>query len=635
MHRTLTPLRRAGEVGLTAALLVAVTVPAAFAAQGEEAKPGKPTYTLVAKMGTYDVDLEYTAGTKTNQSQEAEASTIGHFKFLTRSWTLDGELDDNMLGPTLELRPGEHFEILVKNELAEEGPYANLGPPEPTAADWLPVIDSKNGPYAYLHGLDPLGLSFFNDCTPQTPLSEFAVDTVNVPKNFNWTNLHVHGLEVIPHLFDPQGTSNPKADYITIKPGEQYLYKFDLPEDHPTGTFWYHPHRHNSVAIQAWGAMAGLIYIRGITDDEVQKKYGITRELPFVVHDPHYRIEKLPTATEPGIAKPAAFLANQNELSNYSYLVTGKLRPTITMKRNEIARWRMLIATAENLVSFRIVPKDPATKTKGCNLGAEQENCPFWVMASDGITYDRPIEKSNLVGGGGERHDLLVTFPVAGDYEVWSDHLGHLQFFGSGPKDQLLATIHVTEEDAGAPKTKIADMTFTPGIPDADDIRPEEIVRKRHVVFDLDGDTCQIPFPQFRINDERYAPDRVSFTSHQGDVEEWVLVNPNWASHPFHIHVNSFQVKELRSALRPDPKLTPPEEVPIFEERLADITTVDRPNEWRDTIVIPPQGYMRIWTRLYSHYIGKTVFHCHFLAHEETSMIQNFLIEPKEKERPK
>src|SRR3546814_18508986 len=62
--------------------------------------------------------------------------------------------------------------------------------------------------------------------------------------------LHLHGLEIDPHLFYPQGTSNPKADYITIKPGEHFLYRFQLPEEHPTGTFWYHPPRPNSVAIQ-------------------------------------------------------------------------------------------------------------------------------------------------------------------------------------------------------------------------------------------------------------------------------------------------------------------------------------------------------------------------------------------------
>ena len=42
--------------------------------------------------------------------------------------------------------------------------------------------------------------------------------------------------------------------------------------------------------------------------------------------------------------------------------------------------------------------------------------------------------------------------------------------------------------------------------------------------------------------------------------------------------------------------------------------------------MIPPQGYARIYVRYYAQsdsnvpLHGKTVFHCHFLAHEDTGM---------------
>ena len=55
---------------------------------------------------------------------------------------------------------------------------------------------------------------------------------------------------------------------------------------------------------------------------------------------------------------------------------------------------------------------------------------------------------------------------------------------------------------------------------------------------------------------------------------------------------------------------------------------LDRPNMWRDTIIIPPKGMLRIWMRFDPKLVGKTVFHCHFLAHEETGMLQNFRIVP-------
>lgn len=44
------------------------------------------------------------------------------------------------------------------------------------------------------------------------------------------------------------------------------------------------------------------------------------------------------------------------------------------------------------------------------------------------------------------------------------------------------------------------------------------------------------------------------------------------------------------------------------------------PHAWRDTVVVPPNGRARIWVQ-YKNYTGKTILHCHFLAHEDTGMM--------------
>ena len=59
------------------------------------------------------------------------------------------------------------------------------------------------------------------------------------------TNLHTHGLHV-----SPEGNSdNPM---VMIRDGETFDYEYDIPADHPTGTFWYHPHHHGMVASQVY-----------------------------------------------------------------------------------------------------------------------------------------------------------------------------------------------------------------------------------------------------------------------------------------------------------------------------------------------------------------------------------------------
>ncbi|MEQ8348426.1 MAG: multicopper oxidase domain-containing protein [Sneathiellaceae bacterium] len=602
----------------------------AAALEGMAVEP-RPDFTLEATFATYELDLLYGVDEDGRPTPGSTRTKLGRFRYMTRSWAKDGVLDDNYLGPLIEVAPGQSFSVLVRNRLFEEGDYAGYGPAEPVPADWMPVIDQKQGPTVFLHQDQPLGMPFFNGCTPQTPVAGFVIDSDNVPKNYNWTNLHLHGLQIQPHLFEPQGTADPASEYITIKPGEDRRYSFTLPDDQPPGTYWYHPHRHNSVAIQAWSGMAGMLLVRGTYDAEL-KAQGVSREIPFVVHDPHYEILDYPEGDRPGLAKVGRFLANQNGETDYTFLVTGRYQPVYEAKRNEILLLRHLTATVENLCAFRIVAA-PGTSSTLAVEGVEGENLPFHMIASDGIAFGTPVKKNLMVTGGGERHDLLLQFAEPGEYLIKSDHLGTVQFFGTGPRDQILAKVVVSGEDAGPPATPIDRMRFTPGIPKAappprGDIRPVEVKRRRHFVFDIDGDTCRLPFQQFRINDHIYRSDIVAFEIDQGDVEEWLLVNPTGGIHPFHVHVNPFQVKEVYSAQVPDPKLVGAD-APVVQSRIDAVRVIDSPDQWRDTMIIPPKGYLRVWTRMAAPFVGKTVLHCHFLAHEETAMIQNFLIRPK------
>jgi FtsP/CotA-like multicopper oxidase with cupredoxin domain len=378
--------------------------------------------------------------------------------------------------------------------------------------------------------------------------------------------------------------------------------------------------------------MAGLLIVKGKFDAELER-YGVERDFPFAVHDPHIRIERYPRGDVSGIAKVGRFLDNQNNSVDVNFLVTGRYRPTFTIRRNEIVRFRHLTATVENLSGFRIVRKkdgDPKTVSRA---SPESENRPFYIVASDGIAYERPVRQTFMVCAGGERHDLLLQIAEPGEYYVLSDKLDKIQFFGTGPRDYILATIKVTDEPVST-QTPIEEMRFTSGIPPAEEITEKDIVRRRHFVFDLDGDTCTLPFPQFRINDVTYDPQKVAFSLPQGQVEEWIVSNPNAATHPLHIHVNPFMVKEAYSAFEPDPKLVPEAEMADAKSRVAAMRRIDHKDMWRDSIIIPPNGYLRIWVRLYADYVGKTVFHCHFLAHEETGMLQNFLITPPKPKKP-
>jgi FtsP/CotA-like multicopper oxidase with cupredoxin domain len=87
--------------------------------------------------------------------------------------------------------------------------------------------------------------------------------------------------------------------------------------------------------------------------------------------------------------------------------------------------------------------------------------------------------------------------------------------------------------------------------------------------------------------------------------------------------VNPFQVKEVYF----DGSLLEGEGI-NFSQAILDTATAPE-NVWRDTVFVPDGGFTRIYQRFGGGDIawtGKTVFHCHFLGHEDQGMISAILI---------
>jgi FtsP/CotA-like multicopper oxidase with cupredoxin domain len=95
-----------------------------------------------------------------------------------------------------------------------------------------------------------------DNALPADPSCLGSEHASNAPHCFNGTNLHTHGLWVNP-------AGNGDNVLLSINPGVQFTYEYNIPSDHPAGTFWYHTHRHGSTALQVSSGMAGALIIRG------------------------------------------------------------------------------------------------------------------------------------------------------------------------------------------------------------------------------------------------------------------------------------------------------------------------------------------------------------------------------------
>jgi FtsP/CotA-like multicopper oxidase with cupredoxin domain len=78
---------------------------------------------------------------------------------------------------------------------------------------------------------------------PADPSCTAMTEDPDTPHWFNGTNLHSHGLWVRP-------TGRGDNVLLSINPGVSFQYEYNIPPDHPAGTFWYHSHRHGSTALQ-------------------------------------------------------------------------------------------------------------------------------------------------------------------------------------------------------------------------------------------------------------------------------------------------------------------------------------------------------------------------------------------------
>src|SRR5215212_7898378 len=141
------------------------------------------------------------------------------------------------------------------------------------------------------------------------------------------TNLHVHGLHV-----SPEGNSDNV--FLTVKAGESFQYEYQIPENHPAGLYWYHPHLHGRATNQVFGGMAGALIVEGDID-ALPGIAGVPERLLVLQGTKLY-----PDGSVVNILDTPPTGPSQEK--SYMRLVNGQLNPTMTMRPGETQRWRIV-----------------------------------------------------------------------------------------------------------------------------------------------------------------------------------------------------------------------------------------------------------------------------------------------------
>ncbi len=415
----------------------------------------------------------------------------------------------------------------------------------------------------------------YNGQIPAPRLEAKPGDTVRIHFTNNLsqaTNLHYHGLHIPP-------TGNADNVFLSIEPGESLNYEFTIPSNHPAGTFWYHPHRHGFVAEQLFGGLAGLFIMRGELDEIPEIK--AAKEEFLVLQDFALDGE--------GRLMSSAHMSIMTGREGDVITINGDPNPTFSLPAKGMVRWRILNASTSRFYRLSL------------------ENHLFYLIATEGGALTEPVEISELLLTPGQRAEVLIKADQKpGKYRLLNlpydrGAMGMGMMGGGGmmgrtgmmsrneDTPRVLATINYGSavKPASLPKK----LSVIPALP-----KPKQVRR-----FELNHGMAPGMGMVFLINGQPYQNNRIDTQVKLNTVEDWEIINTGVMDHPFHLHVNHFQVISRNGQPEPYPA-------------------------WKDTVLVPRGETVRIRIP-FRDFAGKTVYHCHILDHEDLGMMGTLAIQ--------
>jgi FtsP/CotA-like multicopper oxidase with cupredoxin domain len=560
-------------------------------------------------------------------------------------------------GPTLRVRVGDRVQVHLSNEIDPTKFPQTQTDPNNKICDIQNATDPDTGGNIALY-----------------PQKEFMPSCLH---GDNITNMHYHGTHVTPDgtgdnvMVDvyPKG-HEPKTPPPTPPQTvwSQYTNDFMMPLPPPAanplepskkmtmgqapGTHWYHAHKHGSVALQLLNGMSGALIIEGEFDDQLEalmpglrktEKVMVIQQLGDKVS-----IQKTQGSVQPGVP------LNTCAAGDPTPLVNGQLQPTIEMKPGEIQRWRFVNATMQQVsyLTYRLIGPDVYNAWSKAGALPIDPNAPvIRQIAYDGVQlaperYNDPNFglAQEFTMAPGNRTDILVQAPLTeGVFLLAFQSVHGAPPAGCQPTtviDRFLLRLKVT---AGS----TVNMTFPtaanfPPMPEwlKWDDDPKITLPTRTLIFNwASGDKTNRPAIDGKVFDE--SPNSTTVQRFTLNTAEEMILENYWASsiHPFHIHVNPFQVLEIFDPNNPGP---------------TQHIIMEKPYIWRDTIAIPaandhgkgadgqdPQGNRppttNGWVKIRSRFVdfpGTFVLHCHILDHEDRGMMQEVQVQDPTKPAP-
>ncbi len=378
--------------------------------------------------------------------------------------------------------------------------------------------------------------------------------------------IHLHGAKA-----PAESDGYPESWYV---PGKSAVYHY--PNNQDATMLWYHDHTLGINRLNVVAGLFGVFLVRDPVEDSLNLPSG-KYEIPLVIYDRMFDEQGqlyYPVSGDPKAPWVPEFFGD-------AILVNGKLFPYLEV---EPRRYRFRVLNGANGRFFHLSLSNGQT---------------FHQIGSDQGLLPAPVSLDHVLLAPSERADLILDFTDhAGEpIVIKNDAFTVMQFRVSRGK---------SKDTSSLPST----LRPVPRIPES------EATNTRMLSLSEIDDRAQRPITMLLNAAHWKMP--VTESPTLNSVEIWNLVNLTDDSHPIHLHLVRFQILDRRRF------------EPFFYKNEGVLKYTGAPvppdaNEagWKDTVRADPGMVTRIIVR-FEGFIGRYVWHCHILEHEDNEMMRPY-----------
>jgi len=331
-------------------------------------------------------------------------------------------------------------------------------------------------------------------------------------------------------------------NYIGSSPSCFVLPDYKDPTQHlkmgqSPGTHWYHAHKHGSTSANVANGMTGAFIIEGDDyDGAFDKAYNTfraalglktdvswTRQQPVMVVDQIYSLPNLNR--------------NGSGAGSGPFSVNGQQQPTMTMQPGEVKLWRIVNASPIDGFYLKDLPAGFLWQQTA------QDGVQF-----DGYNFETRAQRPVYVAPG-NRIDLLVKAPAAAAAPF------NVNVYQGTSAAKALRGAPVPLMNVFVNGTAVTAMNI---------VTTAQLGKQPPFLADLSGPTNSRTFTfntsgalvpgnggqrEHTINGHKFDPNHPVLINQVNSIEQWKIVNTTVVGggidHPFHIHINPFQVNAV------------------------------------------------------------------------------------------